>query len=134
MLTHSECGMEFTPKVACSACGGEIEAHDVAFERIGLGEKRQWGGVPFSGHEGRTMSFFVYILASRRNGTLYVGSLTTGSIVRIRAGTVIAEEFVAAGTVAERGVVGLGQDPDERGLAATERRHPPSIRSAAPRS
>ena len=32
VLTHNLCGRDFTPKVVCSECGGEIDAREVVFE------------------------------------------------------------------------------------------------------
>ncbi len=46
------------------------------------------------------------------DGTLYVGSLTTGGIQRVPPDSTTAEEFVAGGAIAERGVVGLTVDDD----------------------
>lgn len=46
------------------------------------------------------------------DGTLYIGSLTTGGIQRVPPNSTTAEEFVAGGAVAERGVVGLTVDND----------------------
>jgi hypothetical protein len=54
-------------------------------------------------------------IASADDGTLYIGSLTTGGIQRVPPSSTTAEEFVAGGAIAERGVVGLTVD-DERDL------------------
>ena len=55
--------------------------------------------------------FFPEGIAAAADGTLYVGSVALGSVVRIPAGSTTpdADEFVEAG-VAERGVVGLTVD------------------------
>ena len=56
-------------------------------------------------------NFFPEGIAAAADGTLYVGSVTLGSIVRIPAGSTTPEpdEFVEVG-VAERGVIGLTVD------------------------
>jgi hypothetical protein len=61
-------------------------------------------------------TFFPEGIAAAADGTLYVGSVGLGSIVRIPAGSTTpdADEFVEVG-VAERGVIGLTVD-ETRGL------------------
>lgn len=54
--------------------------------------------------------FYPEGIAAADDGTLYVGSINTGAIVRVPAAGVAAEAFVAAGAVAERGVVGMVVD------------------------
>jgi sugar lactone lactonase YvrE len=56
-------------------------------------------------------NFFPEGIAAAADGTLYVGSVTLGSIVRIPAGSTTpdADEFVEVG-VAQRGVIGLTVD------------------------
>jgi sugar lactone lactonase YvrE len=58
--------------------------------------------------------FYPEGIAAAPDGTLYVGSLNTGVIVRVPADSLTASVFVPAG-VAERGVVGLTVD-QARGL------------------
>jgi sugar lactone lactonase YvrE len=53
-------------------------------------------------------------IASAPDGTLYVGSIATGKIWRVPAGSTQAEEFVAAG-VLQRGALGMKVD-EARGL------------------
>jgi sugar lactone lactonase YvrE len=59
--------------------------------------------------------FYPEGIAAAADGTLYVGSINTGEIVRVPANSTTAEDFVADGAVAERGAVGMTVD-DERGL------------------
>jgi hypothetical protein len=51
-------------------------------------------------------------ITAAADGTLYIGSLTTGGIQRVPADSTTAEEFIAGGAVADRGVVGLTVDED----------------------
>jgi hypothetical protein len=51
-------------------------------------------------------------ISAAADGTLYIGSLTTGGIQRVPADSTTAEEFIAGGAVADRGVVGLTVDED----------------------
>jgi hypothetical protein len=51
-------------------------------------------------------------IAAAADGTLYIGSMTTGGIQRVPADSTTAEEFIAGGAVADRGVVGLTVDRD----------------------
>jgi sugar lactone lactonase YvrE len=53
-------------------------------------------------------------IAAARDGTLYVGSVATGKIWRVPAGSTDAEEFVADGVLA-RGALGMKVD-ESRGL------------------
>jgi hypothetical protein len=55
-------------------------------------------------------NFYPEGIAAADDGTLYIGSLTTGGIQRVPADSTTAEEFIAGGAVAERGVVGLKVD------------------------
>ena len=56
--------------------------------------------------------FYPEGIAAAADGRLFVGSINTGAIVRVPANSTTAEAFVAAGAVAERGVVGLTVDED----------------------
>lgn len=56
--------------------------------------------------------FYPEGITAAADGTLYIGSLTGGGIQRVPAGSTTAEEFLAPGAVAERGVVGLTVDND----------------------
>lgn len=59
--------------------------------------------------------FYPEGIAAADDGTLYVGSINTGAIVRVPAAGTTAEAFLAAGAVADRGVVGMVVD-DARDL------------------
>jgi hypothetical protein len=59
--------------------------------------------------------FYPEGIAAADDGTLYVGSINTGAIVQVAATGTTAAAFVAAGAVADRGVVGMVVD-DARDL------------------
>lgn len=59
--------------------------------------------------------FYPEGITAAADGTLYIGSLTTGGIQQVPPGSTTAEVLVAGGTVAERGVVGLTVD-NERNI------------------
>lgn len=56
-------------------------------------------------------TFYPEGIAAAEDGTLYIGSVATGTIVRVPANSTTAEPFLAAG-VATAGVIGLKVDED----------------------
>lgn len=103
---------------------------DDVFVALGqLGELPQFGGddtpepftvisLPLAGGnpgDGITLpgnDFYPEGIAAADDGTLYVGSITTGAIVSIGPDDDNAVPFIDAGEVAERGVVGMTVDDD----------------------